>query len=61
MTVVTKILADTGLKSDAIDEVIFGNVLHAGLGQNVARQVALNAGLSYDTLLLRLIWSVVLA
>ncbi|VHF67061.1 acetyl-CoA C-acetyltransferase [Streptococcus pyogenes] len=48
-TVVTKILADTGLKSDAIDEVIFGNVLHAGLGQNVARQVALNAGLSYDT------------
>ncbi|MGT4101803.1 acetyl-CoA C-acetyltransferase [Streptococcus pyogenes] len=50
VTVVTKILADTGLKSDAIDEVIFGNVLHAGLGQNVARQVALNAGLSYDTL-----------
>ncbi|VHA76597.1 acetyl-CoA C-acetyltransferase [Streptococcus pyogenes] len=49
VTVVTKILADTGLKSDAIDEVIFGNVLHAGLGQNVARQVALNAGLSYDT------------
>lgn len=48
VTVVTKILADTGLKSDAIDEVIFGNVLHAGLGQNVARQVALNAGLSYD-------------
>ncbi|HEP2837453.1 TPA: acetyl-CoA C-acetyltransferase [Streptococcus pyogenes] len=49
VTVVTKILADTGLKSYAIDEVIFGNVLHAGLGQNVARQVALNAGLSYDT------------
>ncbi|HEP5989577.1 TPA: acetyl-CoA C-acetyltransferase [Streptococcus pyogenes] len=49
VTVVTKILADTGLKSDAIDEVIFGNVLHAGLGQNAARQVALNAGLSYDT------------
>ncbi|HEP1542865.1 TPA: acetyl-CoA C-acetyltransferase [Streptococcus pyogenes] len=49
VTVVTKILADTGLKSDAIDEVIFGNVLHAGLGQNVTRQVALNAGLSYDT------------
>ncbi|HES5251266.1 TPA: acetyl-CoA C-acetyltransferase [Streptococcus pyogenes] len=49
VTVVTKILADTGLKSGAIDEVIFGNVLHAGLGQNVARQVALNAGLSYDT------------
>src|SRR5436309_3149944 len=29
-----------------IDEVIFGNVISAGLGQNVARQVAIGAGLS---------------
>lgn len=29
-----------------IDEAIIGNVLSAGLGQNVARQVALKAGLS---------------
>lgn len=29
----------------AIDEVILGNVVSAGLGQNVARQVALRAGL----------------
>lgn len=28
-----------------IDEVILGNVLSAGLGQNVARQVAMNAGI----------------
>ena len=31
---------------DQVDEVIFGNVLSAGLGQNVARQVSLGAGLS---------------
>src|SRR3954466_14003304 len=29
-----------------INEVIFGNVISAGLGQNVARQVAIGAGLS---------------
>lgn len=30
---------------ERVDEVIFGNVLQAGLGQNPARQVALKAGL----------------
>jgi len=30
---------------DQIDEVIFGNVVSAGLGQNVARQVAIGSGL----------------
>jgi acetyl-CoA C-acetyltransferase len=29
-----------------VDEVFFGNVLSAGLGQNPARQAALKAGLS---------------
>jgi acetyl-CoA C-acetyltransferase len=29
-----------------VDEVIFGNVLSAGLGQNVARQVTIASGLS---------------
>src|SRR5690349_24231197 len=29
---------------DQIDEVLFGNVVGAGLGQNVARQVAIGAG-----------------
>jgi acetyl-CoA C-acetyltransferase len=32
--------------ADQVDEIIFGNVLSAGLGQNVARQVALGAGLA---------------
>src|ERR1017187_1834675 len=30
---------------DDVDEVIFGNVISAGLGQNVARQVSIGAGL----------------
>jgi len=34
-----------GISKDQIDEVIIGNVLSAGLGQNVARQVAIKAGL----------------
>lgn len=33
-----------GIQPDLIDEAIIGNVLGAGLGQNVARQVALGAG-----------------
>lgn len=34
-----------GIQKELIDEVIIGNVLSAGLGQNVARQVALVSGL----------------
>jgi acetyl-CoA C-acetyltransferase len=33
------------IDENSIDEVIIGNVLSAGLGQNVARQIALNSGL----------------
>lgn len=33
------------LKPGQVDEVIMGNVLQAGLGQNPARQAAINAGL----------------
>jgi len=33
-----------GIKSDLIEEVIMGNVLPAGLGQNPARQVLIHAG-----------------
>lgn len=36
------------LPPEAIDEVYFGNVLSAGLGQNVARQVAVKAGIPTD-------------
>ncbi|WP_306598681.1 acetyl-CoA C-acetyltransferase [Geothrix sp. 21YS21S-2] len=38
-------LQRAGVDPSAVDEVIIGNVLSAGLGQNVARQVALKAGL----------------
>lgn len=31
-----------------VDEVIMGNVIQAGLGQNPARQAAIHAGLPYD-------------
>ena len=34
-----------GLRPEAVDEVIMGNVLSAGLGQNPARQAALKGGL----------------
>ena len=39
-------LADAGLAPDAIDEVIFGCVLPAGLGQAPARQAAVGAGIA---------------
>lgn len=38
-----------GIDSAIIDEAIIGNVLGAGLGQNVARQVALKAGLNDES------------
>jgi acetyl-CoA C-acetyltransferase len=39
-------LADAGVAPDAIDEVIFGCVLPAGLGQAPARQAAVGAGIA---------------
>lgn len=45
-TVVVKaLLARSGVPADQVDEVILGQVLTAGCGQNPARQTALNAGL----------------
>lgn len=38
-----------GIASDAVDEVLFGCVLPAGLGQAPARQAALGAGLDKAT------------
>lgn len=43
--VIKEVLDRAGLKGEQIDEVILGNVLQAGLGQNPARQAALKAGL----------------
>ncbi len=34
-----------GIKADSVEEVVFGNVLQAGVGQAPARQAALGAGL----------------
>ncbi|AJF73629.1 acetyl-CoA acetyltransferase [Raoultella ornithinolytica] len=47
--VVRGLLARSQLPADAVDELIFGQVLTAGCGQNPARQTALRAGLSVDT------------
>ncbi|MCD1147628.1 acetyl-CoA C-acetyltransferase [Peptoniphilus sp. KCTC 25270] len=38
-----------GIKAEDIDEVIIGNVLQAGLGQNVARQIGVHAGIPLTT------------
>jgi acetyl-CoA C-acetyltransferase len=42
---IKQVLQGVGLKGDAVDEVIMGNVVGAGLGQNPARQAAVKAGL----------------
>ena len=38
-----------GIKPEMVDEVIMGAVLQGGLGQNVARQMTLDAGLPIET------------
>ena len=43
--VVREAIARAGLEPAQVDEVIMGNVIQAGLGQNPARQAALGAGL----------------
>ncbi len=47
--VVRGLLERTQLPSSAVDELIFGQVLTAGCGQNPARQTALRAGLPVET------------
>ncbi|QBF84265.1 acetyl-CoA C-acyltransferase [Shewanella maritima] len=44
-TAIKGLLAQSGVSSDAVDEVLMGCVLPAGLGQAPARQAALGAGL----------------
>src|SRR4051794_1304228 len=39
-------VARAGVEAGTVDECIMGNVLGAGLGQNPARQAALNGGLT---------------
>ncbi|EPG9695396.1 acetyl-CoA C-acetyltransferase [Klebsiella aerogenes] len=47
--VVRGLLERTHLPASAVDELIFGQVLTAGCGQNPARQTALRAGLRVET------------
>ncbi|MBP2636147.1 MAG: acetyl-CoA acetyltransferase [Firmicutes bacterium] len=42
-------LERAGIDNNQVDELILGNVLQAGLGQNPARQAAIKAGLSVET------------
>ena len=45
--VISGLIQKTGLQPEQIDEVIMGQVLAAGNGQNPARQAAVTAGLPY--------------
>jgi acetyl-CoA C-acetyltransferase len=47
--VIRGLLEQTGVDAAQIDEVILGQVLSAGAGQNPARQAALKAGLPHST------------
>ncbi len=48
VVVINEAIARAGLNKEDVDEVILGNVLPAGLGQNPARQAMLRAGLPFD-------------
>ena len=43
--VVQEAIRRAGIEPDAVEEVLMGNVLQAGLGQNPARQAAIGANL----------------
>ena len=46
--VIKDILASTGIAPEQVDEVLLGQVLTAGAGQNPARQAAIKAGLPHS-------------
>ena len=48
-TVIREVLARAGVEADEVDEVILGQVLTAGQGQNPARQASIAAGLPKET------------
>lgn len=47
--VVKEAISRANIQPNQVEELIFGNVLSAGLGQNVARQVSVHAGLPIET------------
>jgi acetyl-CoA C-acetyltransferase len=46
--VISEAIKRAGIKKEDVDEVIMGNVLPCGLGQNPARQSMIKAGLPWD-------------
>ena len=46
--VLAEALKRAGISGEQLDEVIFGCVLQAGLGQNIARQCAIGAGIPIE-------------
>jgi acetyl-CoA C-acetyltransferase len=46
--VIKEVLRRAGVAADQVDEVVFGQVLTAGSGQNPARQAAIKAGLPFE-------------
>jgi len=48
-TVIAEAVKRAGIAPEQVDEVIFGNVIQAGLGQNPARQASIKAGLPIET------------
>lgn len=46
--VIEEVLKRAGVDADKVDEVVMGNVLTAGLGQNTARQASINAGIPQE-------------
>jgi len=48
-TVMTGVMERAGIKPSQVEDVIFGNVLQAGSGQNIARQAALKANIPVET------------
>jgi acetyl-CoA C-acetyltransferase len=46
--VIKEVVNRSGIKPTHVDEVIMGNVVSAGQGQNVARQAMIAAGLPYE-------------
>ena len=48
VTAVKEALVRAKVQPEQVDELIFGNVLGAGQGQNVARQVAIHAGIPVE-------------
>ncbi|MDO5058449.1 MAG: acetyl-CoA C-acetyltransferase [Neisseria sp.] len=47
-TVIRALLDETGVAPEAVSEVIMGNVLTTGIGQNPARQAAIGAGIPIE-------------